>query len=200
MLWNEEIYRQTISFAGRAHAKQNIPGMEIPYLKHLACVTMETASAILNAQLGKNQNENQTKNQAENQNENQNDLDINFAIQCALLHDVIEDTSVSYEEVMVSFGEKIANGVLALTKNNKLPKKDQMKDSLDRILMQPIEIRIVKMADRVDNLYSAPVYWTPLKRQSYQQEARQILAALGGVNEHIETRLKMKIEAYSQYY
>ena len=188
MLWNEEIYRQTISFAGRAHAKQNIPGMEIPYLKHLACVTMETASAILNAQLGKNQNE------------NQNDLDINFAIQCALLHDVIEDTSVSYEEVMVSFGEKIANGVLALTKNNKLPKKDQMKDSLDRILMQPIEIRIVKMADRVDNLYSAPVYWTPLKRQSYQQEARQILAALGGVNEHIETRLKMKIEAYSQYY
>jgi guanosine-3',5'-bis(diphosphate) 3'-pyrophosphohydrolase len=179
MSWNPEIYRQTITFVGRAHASQKVPGTEIPYIMHLASVAMETASAIVNSP-------------------SQN-LDIDFAIQCALLHDILEDTKTHYDDVVLSFGSKVAEGVLALTKNDQLPSSEQMPDSLRRILAQPLEVRIVKMADRVDNLYFPALYWTSMKRKYYQQEAQLILDTLGGVNEYIESRLRFKIENYNHY-
>jgi (p)ppGpp synthase/HD superfamily hydrolase len=180
MFWNEEIYRQTITFAGKAHADHKIAGTVIPYVVHLASVAMETASAIIH-----------TPNA---------NLDIDFALQCALLHDTLEDTKTHYDELVAEFGEKVAQGVLALTKNSALPYDTQMQDSLNRILQQPTEIRIVKMADRVDNLYLPAIYWTTRKRQFYQAEAKLILQTLGGVNEYIETRLQAKITAYANYF
>ncbi len=180
MHWNEEIYRQTLSFSAKAHANQKIPGMEIPYLKHISAVVMETLSAL--------------------QHTPETVWDIDFALQCALLHDVIEDTPINYDEIEVSFGKKVAQGVMALTKNETLPRAEQMQDSLTRILQQPPEVRVVKICDRIDNLYIPPVYWTTAKRQYYQTEARLILDTLKGVCPYAEARLQKKIDAYSHYF
>lgn len=178
--WNEEIYRQTLSFTAKAHATQKIPGMEIPYLKHIAAVVMETLSAL--------------------QHTPETVWDTDFALQCALLHDVIEDTDVAYEEIEISFGKKVADGVLALTKNSQLPREEQMMDSLQRILQQPAEVRVVKMCDRIDNLYIPPVYWSTQKRKYYQKEGQLILDTLKGVCPYAEARLQQKINAYSNYF
>jgi (p)ppGpp synthase/HD superfamily hydrolase len=180
MFWDEELYRQTLSFSAKAHAKQMIGGMEIPYLKHISAVTMETLSAMMHSP--------------------EQNWDINLALQCALLHDVIEDTHIDYDEVLMSFGKKVADGVLALTKNDKLPKNEQMQDSLTRILTQDKEIRLVKMCDRIDNLYLPPIYWTSAKRKYYQQEGQLILDTLKGVCLYAENRLAQKIQAYSKYF
>lgn len=59
------------------------------------------------------------------------------------------DTEATYEEVTSLFGKSVADGVNALTKNESLPAKhEQMMDSLTRIKMQPVEIWMVKLADR----------------------------------------------------
>ena len=68
------------------------------------------------------------------------EVDWELLICSSILHDTIEDTSATFEEVKENFGEKIANGVFALTKNSSLEKKEQMKDSLERIKQQPKEI------------------------------------------------------------
>lgn len=179
MFWNEETYHQTLSFAAKAHTDQKIPGTQIPYLKHVAAVVMETLSAL--------------------QHTTERTWDMDFALQCALLHDVIEDTDINYEEVETSFGRKVAQGVLALTKNETLPREAQMHDSLQRILQQPDEVRIVKMCDRIDNLNAPPDYWTTEKRKAYQTEGQIILDTLKGVCPYAEARLQYKIEAYSHY-
>jgi len=81
------------------------------------------------------------------------------------LHDTIEDTQVSYENLCEQFGTAVANGVRALSKDENLPTKhDQMMDSLARIRQQGVEIWMVKLADRVTNLYAPPFYWTQEKR------------------------------------
>ncbi|TAE66160.1 MAG: bifunctional (p)ppGpp synthetase/guanosine-3',5'-bis(diphosphate) 3'-pyrophosphohydrolase, partial [Bacteroidetes bacterium] len=113
---------------------------------------------------------------------------------------VIEDTYIQYDEVEISFGKKVADGVLALTKNEKLPKETQMIDSLQRILLQPKEIRVVKMCDRIDNLQLPPDHWTTEKRKKYQQEGQLILDTLQGVCPYAEERLSTKIKAYSNYF
>ena len=69
------------------------------------------------------------------------DLDGDLAVQCALLHDVIEDAGISCEKLAAEFGPAVSDGVLALSKNNILKsKQEKMADSLARIKAQPKEI------------------------------------------------------------
>ena len=125
--------------------------------------------------------------------------DADLAIQCALLHDTIEDTDVTKEQVAANFGAAVANGVMALSKNPDLPKPEQMADSLDRIRQQPKEIWMVKMADRITNLSEPPFHWNDDKIAQYQREAQKIHQALHTANDALATRLQEKITAYSAY-
>lgn len=49
-------------------------------------------------------------------------FDLDLALQVALLHDTLEDTETTFGEVSEMFGPDIAAGVLALTKNDTLPR------------------------------------------------------------------------------
>lgn len=103
------------------------------------------------------------------------EMNADLAIKCAILHDSIEDTEQSYEGIKNIFGEEVANGVMALTKNESLDSKDKMMlDSLSRIKQQPKEVWTVKMADRIYNLYAPPCYWTNEKKIKYKKEAQLI--------------------------
>ena len=75
----------------------------------------------------------------------------------------MEDTPATFEEISISFGLEVAEGVLALTKNQDLPKSEQMLDSLSRIKDQPKEVKAVKLADRITNLQEPPKYWNKSK-------------------------------------
>ena len=176
-MWKQEIYQKAIQFAGEKHAGQKVPGSESNYLAHLSNVCMEILGAYFQNQ----------------------DFDINYAIQLALLHDVLEDTSTSPEELKEAFGEKVANGVLALTKNKDLPKAEAMSDSLKRIKKCEKEVGMVKLADRITNLQPPPDYWRTAKREKYRLEAGKILNSLSSSNEYLAQRLKDKIEDYSEY-
>ena len=175
--WSQEIYIKALLFAANAHNSQKVPGTELPYLAHMTMVCMEVMSAL----------------------SVENDLDGNLAIQCALLHDVLEDTDLEHERLKDTFGEAVANGVQALTKNDNLPKDEKMADSLARIRQQPREVWMVKLADRITNLQPPPKHWTTEKMQNYQQEARQIYEALHEGSPALAARLKQKIEDYDQY-
>ena len=85
-------------------------------------------------------------------------------------------------------------------KNKKLPgKQEQMLDSLQRIKQQPLEVGMVKLADRITNLQPPPHYWTKEKINSYREEAQIILDTLGCSNEFLAQRLADKIKNYQQY-
>ncbi len=123
-------------------------------------------------------------------------IDFDLLVCSAILHDVLEDTNTSYEEIASEFGEKIANGVLALTKDKNLPKSQQMEDSLNRILQQPIEIAIVKMADRMFNIRDRVPSWSNEKVAEYKAESELIFKRLGFVNEKMSESLKEEIQKY----
>lgn len=127
------------------------------------------------------------------------EFDGNFVVQCALLHDVVEDTCVTFEQIRSKFGEIVAQGVTALSKNSNLDKSLQMADCLRRIQQQPREVWIVKLADRIINLQPPPKDWTKSKRINYQKEAIEIHKTLGSASEFLATRLLAKIRAYDQY-
>lgn len=177
-MWNPEDYQRAIAFAGVAHAEQCLPGSPASYVVHLAQVAMEILHAWEVAP---------------------GDWDVNLAMQCALLHDCLEDTATPYHLLEKSFGPSVAQGVQALSKNAELPKEEQMMDSLSRIRQQPYEIAMVKLADRITNLQSPPRHWDKAKIARYQEEARLILDQLGHANAFLAQRLQAKIEAYHTF-
>lgn len=176
-IWLQENYIKALKFAANAHRNQTVPGTDLPYLVHLNCVSMEIMTAL----------------------HTEKERDGNLAVQCALLHDVIEDTTVTYPTVANEFGEAVANGVLALSKDKTLPKPQQMADSLHRIQQQPPEIWMVKLADRITNLQPPPSYWTTDKAKRYQTEALEILHTLGRASTFLAARLQDKINAYEAH-
>ncbi|QHT66992.1 bifunctional (p)ppGpp synthetase/guanosine-3',5'-bis(diphosphate) 3'-pyrophosphohydrolase [Rhodocytophaga rosea] len=181
--WDREKYVKAWDFATLYHQGQTYggpkPDMHIDYLNHIGAVAMEVIWAL---------------------HYTTQTYDADLAIQCALLHDVIEDTSVTYELVKTQFGEVVAVGVQALTKNIELESKQaQMLDSLTRIGRQPKEIGMVKMADRICNLSAPPYYWKKEKIQTYWQESQIIYQALYTDNELLAARLQEKIEFYPHF-
>jgi (p)ppGpp synthase/HD superfamily hydrolase len=173
----QDIYQKTIKFAAQKHTDKNqtIPGSNLPYVIHLSNVAMEILIAI----------------------EKSENFDGKFAVQVALLHDTLEDTDVTFEELENEFGKSVAAAVLALTKNSDLNKNEKMTDSLQRIKQQPKEVWAVKLADRITNLQRPPHFWTAEKIKKYKEEAIIILEELRGGNEYLEDRLKKKIQEYN---
>jgi (p)ppGpp synthase/HD superfamily hydrolase len=125
--------------------------------------------------------------------------DEDLAVQCALLHDVIEDGGVTYRQIRSSFGEAVARGVRALSKNEKLAKKLQLKDSLRRIRLEPPEVWMVKLADRISNLRPPPRFWTGDRIASYRKDALRICEAMKEASPALSDRLMAKIDAYQAY-
>lgn len=124
------------------------------------------------------------------------DFNTELAIKCAFLHDTIEDTNFSTEDLEKEYGTQVKEGVLALTKNTQLEKEHQMADSLNRIKAQPKEVWAVKMADRICNLYAPPYFWKQAKKEKYLEEAKVIYEHLKEGNDYLAQRLSEKIEAY----
>ena len=121
------------------------------------------------------------------------------SIVTALLHDTVEDTATTVQQIAERFGDEVARGVAALSKDPAVGDKPaQMRDSLARIRACPREVWMVKLADRVHNLRSPPHYWKPEKIEAYREEARLIHATLGEACPVLGARLLARIETYPQ--
>lgn len=174
----QELYQKAMHFAGEKHRDQKVPGTNANYLLHVSNVAMEVLVAY-----------SYTK-----------DFDIHYAIQMAILHDVLEDTDTTYKEVRAHFGEAVAKGVLALTKDSAFDsKKEKMADSLKRINQLEKEVGMVKLADRITNLQQPPKHWDGDKKAYYLEEAKLIADALTDKNEYLHSRLLSKIEGYRKF-
>lgn len=77
------------------------------------------------------------------------------ALAIALLHDVIEDTPADYDDLIERFGEEVAAGVAALTKDMRLPEDPREAVHDAQIAAAGWRAKLVKLADTLDNLLDA---------------------------------------------
>jgi GTP pyrophosphokinase len=105
------------------------------------------------------------------------------AMETGLLHDVVEDTSVTVEQVRKEFGEEVArsvDGVTKLTKLDFFSAEDRQAESFRKMLLAMVEdIRVimVKLADRMHNMRTLG-YLSPERRERIARETIEIYAPI----------------------
>ena len=105
------------------------------------------------------------------------------SIVAALLHDTIEDTTVTYEDIQKQFGPAVADiveGVTKLTRVNYTSREDEQMENTRKMLMamsKDIRVILIKLADRLHNMRTMD-YQTPEKQRLKSLETMQIYAPI----------------------
>lgn len=114
-------------------------------------------------------------------------------IMAALLHDTVEDTDTTLDEVEEHFGTKIRGIVGEVTDDKSLPKETRKLLQIKHASVSSFEAKLVKLADKLYNVRdlqrATPVGWSEQRVQEYYIWASQVIEGLRGTNEPIENEL-----------
>ncbi len=121
------------------------------------------------------------------------------SIAAALLHDVVEDTPITADEVKAAFGAEVAllvDGVTKLTKIQFSSIEEQQAENLRKMLLamsQDVRVMIIKLCDRLHNMRTGDA-WPEQKRRDKARETMEVYAPIANrlgilnIKEELEDR------------
>ncbi|EGF79942.1 hypothetical protein BATDEDRAFT_89127 [Batrachochytrium dendrobatidis JAM81] len=111
----------------------------------------------------------------------------------AVLHDTVEDTETSFEEITAKFGSEVCEIVMACTDDKTLPSKDRKRLQVETAPHKSDKAKLVKMADKIYNLRDLmrvlPMGWTQQRANEYFAWAKQVTDGCRGVNAKLDAIL-----------
>ena len=117
----------------------------------------------------------------------------------ALLHDTIEDTATSGEELAREFGERVAGMVAEVTDDPALEKPARKRAQIEHAAALSRGAKLVKLADKICNLRDVaerpPAKWDLQRRREYFDWAKQVIDRLRGAAEGPMRRLEAAFDA-----
>jgi (p)ppGpp synthase/HD superfamily hydrolase len=164
---------RAFAFAAEKHAHQRRKGESAePYVNHLAEVAHLLAVAV-------------------------DGRDANL-IAAGLLHDTLEDTETTWDELASTFNEDIAELVGEVTDDKSLPKQERKRLQVERAPIKTDRAKMLKLADKTSNLRgivaSPPAGWSIERRLEYVAWGRDVAAGLRGVHAGLEAEFDAAAE------
>jgi guanosine-3',5'-bis(diphosphate) 3'-pyrophosphohydrolase len=152
-------------FAARQHVAQRRKGEAAePYVNHL----VEVAALLAEATGG-------------------NDV---VLLMGGLLHDTIEDTDATYEDLADRFGDDVAELVREVTDDKSLKKEERKRLQIENTPKKSRRAKLLKIADKTSNLRglvrSPPTGWSAERLRDYVVWAEQVVKSCRGLNEKLE--------------
>jgi (p)ppGpp synthase/HD superfamily hydrolase len=165
-------------FAAEKHVEQRRKGEAAePYVNHLA----EVAALVAQATAG-------------------GDVE---AVMAAVLHDTVEDTDTTFEELAGQFGERVASLVAEVTDDKTLPKLERKRLQIEHAAHASHGAKIIKLADKTSNLRamitSPPQGWPAERRAAYLDWARQVVDRCRGANAWLEGKFDEAADALAAH-
>ena len=115
------------------------------------------------------------------------DVDVLVA---AILHDTVEDTETTVEELAREFGPKIASIVAEVTDDKGLAKPERKRKQVERAPHISPQAKLVKLADKTCNLrdviVAPPAKWSIERRRGYFEWAKEVIDGLRGIHPTLE--------------
>ena len=122
----------------------------------------------------------------------QADIEDPEVLAAALLHDTIEDTNTSLEELEIVFGYAIAGIVNECTDNKKLNKLERKQAQIDHAAHISRKAKLVKLADKIANVNdindAPPAGWSLDRKREYFDWAKKVVDQMRGAHPGLEAR------------
>jgi GTP diphosphokinase / guanosine-3',5'-bis(diphosphate) 3'-diphosphatase len=107
----------------------------------------------------------------------------------AILHDTIEDTPTTHDELDMHFGREVANIVAEVTDDKRLPKDARKAAQIEHAANLSPAARLVKLADKTCNLRDVantpPVGWDLERRREYFDWAKAVVERIRDTDPHL---------------
>jgi guanosine-3',5'-bis(diphosphate) 3'-pyrophosphohydrolase len=120
-------------------------------------------------------------------------------ILAAILHDIIEDTKTTPDEIRSLFGEDVLVIVLECTDDKSLPYMDRKRLQIETAPHKSEKAKLVKLADKICNVHdlnqSPPRWWPKIQKQEYLLWSEKVVAGLRGVNQALEVLYDQELAA-----
>jgi len=108
----------------------------------------------------------------------------------AVLHDTVEDTETSHEELAAQFGRETADVVLEVTDDKALPKAERKQLQVEHAPRLSHAAKLVKLADKIANVRDVadhpPSEWPLERRREYFDWAKRVVDGLRGTHGGLE--------------
>ena len=151
--------------AARSHARQRRKGGDVPYVNH----PLEVAEMV--AEAGGSEDE----------------------VVAALLHDIVEDSEVTLNEVATAFGPDVARLVGGMTDDPEwedLPRPEHKRRQAAHVAGEPAGVKRIKLADQTSNIRDIvrlPEAWARDEAEEYLEGAEFVVSACRGADLMLET-------------
>jgi GTP diphosphokinase / guanosine-3',5'-bis(diphosphate) 3'-diphosphatase len=113
-----------------------------------------------------------------------------ITITAAILHDTIEDTNATPEEIESLFGHEVISLVQEVSDDKRLPKEVRKRLQIETAPHKSIRAKEIKLADKICNVYdignSPPSGWPMQRRIEYLDWTERVVAGLRGTNKSLE--------------
>ncbi|MDR2187640.1 MAG: HD domain-containing protein [Azonexus sp.] len=165
MKQNIRLFAQALAFAADKHRKQRRKDLDgSPYINHPL-----TVIKVLAVEGGV----------------------ADIAVLCAAaLHDTVEDTKTTPEELAAAFGPKIAAVVMEVTDDKSLRKKVRKARQIEHAPHLSAPAKLVKLADKISNLRdildAPPAHWSARRKRAYLDWAAEVVAGVRGIHPGLE--------------
>jgi (p)ppGpp synthase/HD superfamily hydrolase len=161
-------------FAARKHVNQRRKGAnQEPYINHLAEVARLLATTAVEPDAS--------------------------LVAAGWLHDTLEDTDTTKEELEKEFGRLVTDIVLEVTDDKSLPKETRKRLQIETTGAKSREARLLKIADKTSNVFavavSRPVDWDTARVADYVRWAQAVVASCRGLNAELEKAFDMAVSA-----
>ncbi|NNE68066.1 MAG: bifunctional (p)ppGpp synthetase/guanosine-3',5'-bis(diphosphate) 3'-pyrophosphohydrolase [Pyrinomonadaceae bacterium] len=111
-------------------------------------------------------------------------------IAAAILHDTVEDTDTSLDDLTEVFGVRTAKIVGEVTDDTSLPKVERKRLQVEHAPKLSVDAKIVKLADKISNIddivTNPPEGWSDERRLEYVRWGEDVVAGLRGINQSLE--------------
>ena len=108
----------------------------------------------------------------------------------AWLHDTVEDTDLTLDEITEIFGKRISEGVQILT-------RDVSKDEYNkRILAAPKDIQVIKLCDIIHNSSTLEVYTPDFAREKIEEYVKIYIPLAGNIDSDLACRIMENVSNY----
>jgi GTP diphosphokinase / guanosine-3',5'-bis(diphosphate) 3'-diphosphatase len=119
-------------------------------------------------------------------------------LQAAILHDTIEDTETTPEELEANFGPEVRKIVAEVTDDKRLPKETRKQLQIEHSASLSERARLVKIADKICNVrdvaYSPSPEWDVERRRQYLDWSEAVVAGCSGTHAELEAEFRAIME------